>query len=137
MPKFRYMLGACCLFVIITLIYVSASGKVISLAGAPELAGSVAQSMYSGGGQTSLPVAGKDFNLKNIKFFNDKQWAVVSVEPVNYNFDSGIVVLKKQADVYIVQVPPNSKLSSSYLVTLPKEVVNYLQANGLIYEPGQ
>lgn len=105
---------------------------VISLEPAPGLAGSVAQS-FSIGDSKTLPVYGTDFTLENAHYFENKQWAVVTVNSVKHDFDPGVLVMKKVNGAYQAVLGPGSQFSDSYRVTLPNSVSRYLGESGYLH----
>ena len=135
--KLRFLLIVAAILLVGAMTYRSVAGKVVTLGSAPDMAGAVAQSMYSGGGETQLPIPGKDFNLKNIRYFDDRKWVVASVVPVDNKFDPGTTILKFESNLYRVVVAPTTNIPSSYAADLPKDLVSYLRSNRLIDEPGQ
>jgi hypothetical protein len=112
---------------------ITGGATVVSLQTAPPLSGIVAQSLFSGTGRTSLPVPGKDFSLKNLHYFNGRQWAVASVVPIGNNFDPSVVVLERQSGVYRVVLGPGSSFEVTYLKSLPTNVGDYLYGLGIMY----
>jgi hypothetical protein len=104
--------------------------RVVSLDSAPAFSGLVAQSL---GGQSEMPVPGRDFNLKDVKYFEDNSWIVADVAPINKKSDPGTVVIHKQNGALVVVLGPGSDFDSSFLVSLPADVGNYLKSKGVIH----
>lgn len=111
------------------------SAKAVSLAPAPPLTGIVAQSLYAGGSQTTLPVAGRDFTLADVHYFDGNDWAVATVKPINNSLNRALVILQRKQGMYIVVGGPGSAFPSDYLLSLPADVGNYLENQGVFYEP--
>jgi hypothetical protein len=108
--------------------------KPIKLKPAPALAGIVSQSLAASSKQTSLPQPGKDFRLENIRYFDNNTWVIAGLKPLRDQFNSGVVVLKNIDGQYEVVLGPGSAFDSSYLLSLPSDVGNYLKTQGAIYE---
>lgn len=86
-------------------------------------------------GQTSagaLPAAGKDYQIKNVRYFNDKEWVVVKILPLKTKADPAVLVLKKVDGVYQTVLGPAGQFSSSYLYVMPRDVGYYLSQQGLL-----
>lgn len=79
------------------------------------------------GSSNYRPVEGKDYNVKSIKYFNNKQWLVVSTTPVGTFSDSATIVFKKQGGSYKVVLGPSNLFQDSDLNNLPKDVINHLR----------
>src|SRR5437667_1963738 len=90
-------------------------GPTVSLSEAPPLTGIISQSMYSVSGKGSLPIVGKDFNLKNTRYFEGDQWVATSISPVGQRLNAALVVLQKQDGIYRVVLGPGSAFDSSVL----------------------
>ncbi len=108
--------------------------RVVSLGQAPPFSGLAAQSLGVGKDQSKVPVAGKDFSLKNGRYFVGDKWVVADIAPLKNNFDPGTVIIQKQNGAYSVVLGPGSDFDSSYLISLPREVGDYLKAKGVIHE---
>ena len=107
---------------------------VINLAPAPELAGQISQNLVTISNATKLPIEGTDFNLSDTHYFNNKQWVVTSITPLNNSFNAGLAVLSNQEGVYKIVLGPGSAFSKDETRTLPTEVANYLNQQGVVYE---
>lgn len=101
-------------------------GVVISSVSAPSLTGSISQGLYTGGGQVALPQPGKDYNLQDVHYFDNKRWAVAYVKPTDNNFDPGYVVLEERDGQYVVVLGPGSNFDASYQLSMPADVNTYL-----------
>lgn len=108
--------------------------RVISLSQAPYLSGLAAQSLGVGKNQSKVPVAGKDFSLKNIHYFEATNWVVADITPLKNSFDPGTLIFTKQNGSYAVVLGPGSDFDSSYLISLPRDVGNYLKTKGVVHE---
>lgn len=106
---------------------------VVKLEPAPALAGSISQSLGTSGGKASLQVAGKDYSLRDIRYFSDGQWAAVTVVPTHSKGDTVVVVLEKIKGDYQAVLGPGNLFSSSYSYTLPTEIVQYLSQRGYLH----
>jgi hypothetical protein len=107
-------------------------------AAANPLAGTVSQSLgnalgASGSGK-SLPVLGEDYNLRNVRYFDNNVWAVASVVPTS-QADTTTIVMRKTNGTYQVVLGPGTAFPGSSLQNLPIDVSGYLTSQGVIYEP--
>jgi hypothetical protein len=108
----------------------------VRLKSAPPLAGVVAQSLGPTAQDKHLPVAGKDFQLENVRYFDDRTWAVASVISPGGKTDPALIVLKQFGATYQVVLGPGTAFSSDYLQSMPLDVGQYLTANGVFYGSG-
>jgi len=108
---------------------------VVQLAPAASLAGVVSQSLSTGQGGTSLPAVNQDFTIKSVRYFDDKVWAVVFVQPTSHSsLNPSLLVLESQGGAYQAVLGPGSAFEESYLLSLPGAVGQYLKSRGAIYE---
>lgn len=105
----------------------------VSLSSAPKLTGQVAQALATTNG--TVPVAGKDFTLQNINYFDNNSWVVATVKPASNQFDPGTVVLQNKQGIYQVALGPGSAFPRASVQALPPDVANYLQKQGVVYGP--
>ena len=96
-----------------------------------QIAWETAKSFETLTGGTYLPIAGKDYTSK-VRYFINRQWAVVSITPINSFSDPATVVFGKSGGNYVIALGPSNSFQSSSLNGLPKEVVAYLRASGVI-----
>ncbi len=106
--------------------------SVVKLEAAPPLYGVISQSIGLSGSDTTLPKPGKDYTLKNVRYFSSGQWAAAVVAPAHENSDTTVVILKKVNGVYEVVLKPSTSFSVSYRYTLPADVIIYLDQLGVI-----
>lgn len=104
----------------------------VKLAPAPELAATVSRSLGTPGSSVALPVFGEDYTLKDVHYFNDKEWAVATVEPVGRTADTVFVIMHKINGIYQVVLGPGNVFSNSYLYSLPAGVSQYLSEQGVM-----
>jgi hypothetical protein len=107
---------------------------IVTLGNAPALSGVIAQNIDTTGGNSILPIAGKDFGLKNIHYFDNNNWAVANITQTNNKVSPGLVVLQKKDQLYQVVIGPGTAFDNSILVTLPKDVGQYMSQHGVLYE---
>lgn len=107
--------------------------SLVELGSAPPLAGVVSQSLGRPGSKTELPVAGKDYTLRDTRYFNNGQWAAATIVPTQSNGDTVIVIMQKINGTYQVVLGPANEFSSSYLYTLPPELSQYLSQKGVLH----
>jgi hypothetical protein len=104
----------------------------IKLPSSPPLTGVISQGLGISGDNTSLPVEGKDYTLKNTLYFDNRQWVVTTVIPAKNNGDVATVVLEKINGVYQIVVGPGTDFSPSYIPPLPQDVTLYLTSKGVL-----
>ena len=108
---------------------------IIRLNTAPKLTGQIALS-YTSTSQQALPIAGKDFTLSNVQYFDNNQWIVANIKPLTARLpEGGMVVLGLNDGVYQVAVGPGTAFSSTSLQALPNDVIQYIRGIGAVYEP--
>jgi hypothetical protein len=98
---------------------------------APPLAASIAPSIVTHG-STSLPQAGKDFKILSSQYFDNKQWAIVSVSS-GPDTDTAFLVMERLGGVYTVVLGPGTFFSSDVTQSMPPDVAAYLTGQGLIH----
>jgi hypothetical protein len=108
----------------------------IRLQPAPPLAGVVAQNLRAPGTNSSLLVPGKDFRLENIRYFDNRSWAVASVVPISIKTDTATVVLHQIDSEYQVVLGPGTSFSTDYLQSMPLDVGQYLINQKVLYDSG-
>ena len=107
--------------------------QVVHLSAAPPLAGLVAQNL-SGNTKRTVAVEGKDFKLRNLRYFSNNNWVVLEAEPIQDKFNLSFIVLEKVGGSYEVVLGPGSAFDTSYLLSVPADVASYLQAKGVVYD---
>ena len=127
------------LFGIIIVTYVARSlilggATVATLQPGPALSGTVAQSLSTSGNNASMPRAGKDFNLKIVRYFDSNSWVVVSAASPNKTNETNTVILQRIDGMYQAVLGPGTAFPNGYLQSLPSDVAQYLSAEGVIYE---
>jgi Flp pilus assembly protein CpaB len=100
------------------------------LQGAPALAASVAPSIATSDSK-NIPIAGKDFKIVSANYFNNKQWAVVTVATIPDN-NLATLVLENINGAYTVVLGPGTVFSTSVTQSMPPDVATYLINKGLI-----
>jgi hypothetical protein len=83
----------------------------------------------------SLPQAGKDYTIKDQRYFEGKNWVVLYIEPTNQNAaDPAYIVMKLADGKYNTVLGPGSYFPQSVVKNLgmPSSVVDYLNEKGLI-----
>jgi len=83
----------------------------------------------------SLPEAGKDYTIKDQRYFEGKDWVVIYVEPTNEKAaDPAYIVMKLTDGKYATVLGPGSFFPQSVVtnLNLPSSVVDYLNEKGLI-----
>lgn len=108
--------------------------KPYTLSKAGPLVGRIAQSM-SLPNSDALPVPGRDFELTNTTYFENKTWVVTTIKQLNGSSEGGMVVLKQVDGVYAIMLGPGTAFSSVDLKELPSDVVLYIKAHGVVYDP--
>jgi hypothetical protein len=106
---------------------------VTSLGSAPPIAGAVSQSLGLSASRAALPVFGKDYTLQDVHYFYNNEWAVATVAPTKPDADTVIVIVQKINGVYQTVLGPGTIFSSSYLYTLPPDVGQYLNKQGVLH----
>ncbi len=108
-------------------------GRHLILGGAPvvflkvdPISDQVAKSLQGSGGGY-LPILGKDYVIKNTKYFENKQWVVVSTQPVGTASDALIIIFHKNGNSYEVTVGPTNFFANTDVGKLPTSVINYLK----------
>lgn len=107
---------------------------VVKLANAPQLGGIISQSLNLSGSKVP-PTIGKDYSLDNVKYFDDSNWVVVSIKPIKNNLNFAVVILQKQNNSYRKVLGPGSDFDSSYLLSFPAGVGQYLKNLGVVHGP--
>jgi hypothetical protein len=108
--------------------------KRVSLVAAPSLTGVVSQSLAASQKAARLPIANQDYRLQDIRYFDNANWAVANIQPIDNAFDPGFVIFEKLQGAYEVVLGPGSAFDSSYQLNLPKDVSQYLSEQGVFYE---
>lgn len=127
--------------VVVGLILISAFMRYVMLDGsdsvalppASRLAGPVSSVLGPGalGTENSLPQIGKEYAIKDIRYFDNKKWVVVKILPLKNKADPAILVLEKINGVYQSVLGPAGNFSASYVYVLPKDVGVYLSQQGV------
>jgi len=108
--------------------------KLVTIASAAPLTGQISQALAgTSGDQAVLPEAGKDYTLENVKYFDNKEWVFAGIKPVSNTIDSSDVVLQKKNGVYVVVLGPGSAFSRTTTLTMPSDIAQYLNQQGLLY----
>jgi hypothetical protein len=134
--KSKFFVVVLAILVIATLIVRHLGGQYVKLSSAPPLSGVVAQSLDLAGGTTIVPVAGKAFSLQNVSYFDNNDWVIATVSPSNGNttITQALVVLQKKDGTFQVVLGPGTDFDSSYLTSLPADVGQSLEQQGVISE---
>ena len=112
------------------------STPMVNLKAAPSLTGIVSQSLAAAGPKTSLPVVGKDFELQNIHYLDNKSWVVASVKSISDNPSTSTIVMRQVDTDYQVVLGPGTAFSVNSSQAVPADVIKYLKTVGVvIYVP--
>jgi hypothetical protein len=132
--KLLYLAGFFVVLLVLSAIVRNAvlgQSKTVILSSAPPLTGQVAQTM--GTTQNSeLPVPGKDFTLKHVRYFQRRTLAVAQLKPLHGQFDDSYVIMKRKRGVYQVILGPGSAFRRSTLQSLPEAAIHYLDQQGAV-----
>lgn len=104
---------------------------VITLAPATPLSSAISQGLTSLTTGNTLPVEGKDFVIKDVHYFDNQTFAVVSVGALKLSTDPATLVLQKLNGSYRVILGPGTTFSASSVQDLPSDVVQYLNSRGV------
>jgi hypothetical protein len=122
---------------LVGLIIVAVLARTILTDGAPTIklspASSLAGAVSIGIGQAStspLPIAGKNYQIKSTKYFDNNQWVAINILPLKTKADPATLVLKKIDGVYLTVLGPAGQFNSSYVYSLPADVSQYLSQQG-------
>jgi len=107
--------------------------KLVKLPSAPPLTGQVSQAFTSGDTAT-LPRQGKDYQLQNTLYFDNRQWVVTTAKALNTTTNDSMLILHRQDGIYKVVMGPGSAFPSTQISVLPADVANYLTNLGAVYE---
>jgi len=111
------------------------SAKPAHISTAPALTGQISQALAaSSNGQLTMPTYGKDYRLENTKYFDDNTWVVTTIKPLNNNMNRNVVVLEKQAGVFTVVLGPGSAFPRTTELSMPGNLGEYLDSQGLFYD---
>ena len=103
----------------------------VNLSTAPAMAAAVSRGLgQTGSGSPYLQQEGKDYKLRSVSYFYNKEWVVVKVLPVKNNGDVAFLVLKKINGIYQSVLGPASTFNASYFYVMPLDVQKYLVAQG-------
>ena len=72
-------------------------------------------------------VGGKDFQINNIHYFENNQWAVASFIPLNPPGDGGLIVLQQKAGAW-TNFTSGSYFQDSDLADMPSSVADYIRS---------
>jgi hypothetical protein len=109
--------------------------QVVRLQSAPPLTGVVSQALVSSRSDHKLPIGGKDYNLRDVKYFSGGSWVVATIVPTNDTADSSLIALHKVDGDYEAALGPGTSFSNSVLQDLPNDVGQYLNQKGVLYVP--
>jgi hypothetical protein len=133
LKRFGLLVVSTIVITLIVRVVALGGASVVNLAAAPPLSGNVSIGIGPRNNK-QLQVAGRDFQLENIQYFDSNQWVTATVKPVNEDSDTGVVVLKKINGIYQVVMGPGNEFSSSYTFVLPTDISQYLSRQGLLHE---
>jgi len=74
-----------------------------------------------------LPIEGKDYIISKVTYFDDRQWVVVSTDPVGTASDPALVVLKKSDNTYRKVLGPSGFFQGNDLTGLPNDLKSFLE----------
>jgi len=108
------------------------STSIIKLNNGSYLSGVISQSLAS---STLNAKDGVNFSITNQRFFDNNLYALVTLKPLNGSDFSGFIVFKDFSGFYIPILGPGTAINVNYLISLPKDLSQYLVTNGYTYEP--
>ncbi len=117
----------------VTKLLILGGANQVTLQSADPLVGRISQALTSTD-RVGLPIAGRDYTLKNTKYFDNNGWVVVSVKGKNNTITDGLFVLKQTNGVYSVVLGPGTSFPSSATVAMPTDVQQYLKDGGYLYD---
>lgn len=124
----RYLEIFCILFVILLGSVIASSQinnpPVITLQYNP-ISWSTDQSLQTISG-TYIPILSIDYNYQ-AKYFNNNNWVVVNVTPINNFSDPATIVFQKSLNSYVAVVGPSNDFPPGSLNNLPSDVYNYIK----------
>jgi hypothetical protein len=122
------------LFLLVTALTIPPSvqgGNHVRLRVATDFAGPVALAIGANG-NGDIPEYGKDFSFGEIRSF--ASWKVVRLTSSGKNYD-GMAVLQKSSGVFRVVLGPGTSFSKADTYSMPTDLVQYLNNEGMLYEP--
>jgi hypothetical protein len=108
------------------------STSIIKLNRGSYLSGAVSQSLAS---TSSAAKIGINYSITNQEFFDNNLYSVVLVRPLNHSSFAGVIVFKKLDGLYSPVLGPGTAINVNYLISLPKDLTQYLINSGYTYEP--
>jgi len=109
-------------------------GKAVKLQPAALLTGQVAQALGSTD-SGSLRVPGKDFQLRDVTYFQNKQWVYVRIVLLgSTKTDDAYAILHKKNGIYTAVLGPGTAFPSNTTNNLPDEVGLFLVHKGMVYD---
>lgn len=120
-----------CIAMLIARTVVLGNARVVHLATADAFTGLTAQYLAPDKGKLQQP--GKNFNIKGVQYFDNRQWAVLSVEILSEQNNTETMVVHKVNSSYDVVLGPGTSFPGALLKGLPADVAAYLNTKGAIY----
>jgi hypothetical protein len=108
------------------------STSIIKLNNGSYLSGVISQSLAS---STLNAKEGVNYSILSQKFFDNNIYVLVLLKPLNGSSFSGFIVFKKLNSFYTPILGPGTAINVNYLISLPKDLSQYLINSGYIYEP--
>lgn len=97
----------------------------------PALAAAIAPSIISPGAN-NLPEVNSNYKVLNSHYFDNGQWAIVSIASLP-SMNTSVLVLEKIGGVFTVVLGPGTYFSISVTRTMPADVSAYLISRDLVH----
>jgi hypothetical protein len=108
------------------------STSIVRLNPSSYLSGAISQALAS----TSINTEeGINYSISSENFFDNNSYVSVIVKPLRNSSYTGIIVFKKLDGLYAPILGPGTEINVNYLISLPKDLTNYLINSGYTYEP--
>jgi len=94
------------------------------------ISGAVSKGLQVSTGTNYLPIAGKDFKINKVVYFDNNTWAVVTIIPVGGSADPATLILEQNSGNYKAVVGPDNSFNGVDLTLVPSDVKNYVLSPG-------
>jgi hypothetical protein len=129
-------LAICILSSFLSRDYLLSGAQEINLARAESLDGVASQSLANSAiSSSALPAINKDFEVKEVRYFNNQDWVALKIGSLQVEADPAILILKKQSGMYMPVLGPGTAFSENDTQNLPPDVAEYLITEGAVYGP--
>lgn len=108
------------------------STNIINLNSGSYLSGAISQALAS---TSKNAEEGVNYSISSKQFFDNNSYAVVIIKPLNNSSFTGIIVFKETDGLYTPIIGPGTEINVNYLISLPKDLTQYLINSGYTYEP--